>query len=171
MIVCSFGVYPIILTIKAIIDSMKNLILLLPVLFLLACTGTEKAEYDLIISNVNLIDGTGSALQENVNVHVRGSKIVSINRNPLTQIENIIDGTDKFLIPGLFDCHVHTSDYQKDFPRFMHYGVTSVFITGGDHCTNEYYAEMRKRGSQFSIPAPRVFHTSQHFTMEGRHPV
>jgi imidazolonepropionase-like amidohydrolase len=30
---------------------------------------------------------------------------------------------------------------------------------------------MRSLGNQNSIPAPRVFHTSQHFTMEGRHPV
>jgi imidazolonepropionase-like amidohydrolase len=30
---------------------------------------------------------------------------------------------------------------------------------------------MRKMGEQDSLPAPRVFHTSQHFTIEGRHPV
>ena len=52
----------------------------------------------------------------------------------------------------------------------MHYGVTSVFITGGSLCTDAYYAEMRQHGNQDSIPSPRVFHTSQHFSMEGRHP-
>jgi imidazolonepropionase-like amidohydrolase len=29
---------------------------------------------------------------------------------------------------------------------------------------------MREQGNQDTIPAPTVFHTSQHFTMEGRHP-
>ncbi len=136
-----------------------------------SCNPIEKTAYDLIISNVNLIDGTGTPLQSGVNVYVKNNRIARVDSAKLTQKETVIDGTGKYLIPGLFDCHVHTSNYQKDFPRFMHYGVTSVFITGGDHCTNEYYAEMRAIGNQDTLPSPRVFHTSQHFTMEGRHPV
>jgi len=147
----------------------KNKIIL--VLILLACCSPEKPIYDLIITNVNLIDGTGSSMQESMNVYVKKNKIVAINNEQINQKENVIDGRGKYLIPGLFDCHVHTEDYEKDFPRFMHYGVTSVFITGGSKCTNDYYAEMRFRGNQDSIPAPRVFHTSQHFTIKGRHPV
>lgn len=148
----------------------KILFLSLIVLGNYSCNKSSDS-YDLIITNVNLIDGTSSPLQENVNVYVNNDKIVAIDKSAVSQQENLIDGTGKYLIPGLFDCHVHTDDYQKDFPRFMHYGVTSVFVVGGSKCTNEYYAEMRKMGGQNSLPAPRVFHTSQHFTMEGRHPV
>ncbi|HJS55398.1 MAG TPA: amidohydrolase family protein, partial [Chitinophagaceae bacterium] len=83
----------------------------------------------------------------------------------------VIDGTGKYLIPGLFDCHTHTSNYKVDLPRFIHYGVTSILITGGSKCTDDFFAEMRVMGAQDSIPAPRVSHTSQHFTMEGKHPV
>jgi len=140
-------------------------------LLLSSCNPLEKTDYDLIISNVNLIDGSGSPLQSGVNVYIKNNRIAQIDTGVLSQKEKVINGTNKYLIPGLFDCHAHTSNYQKDFPRFMHYGVTSVFITGGDHCTNEYYTEMRTIGRQDASPAPRVFHTSQHFTMEGRHPV
>ena len=49
--------------------------------------------------------------------------------------------------------------------------MTSILVTGGSKCTNDYFKEMRDMGAQDLIPAPRVFHTSQHFTMEGKHPV
>lgn len=125
----------------------------------------------MVISNVNLIDGTGTPMRANLTVGIREGKIVLIDSAATYEAENRIDGSGKYLIPGLFDCHVHTNDFENDFPKYIHYGVTSVFITGGSLCTNEYYAAMRDHGNQDSIPAPIVFHTSQHFTMEGRHPV
>lgn len=139
-------------------------------IILFSCS--TKDEYDLIISDVNLIDGTGSPLQSNVNVYVKDRRIVKIDSEAVSQKDNVIDATGKYLIPGLFDCHVHPGDnYEEDFSRLMHYGVTSIFIPGGSSCTDETFALMRALGSQDSIPSPRVFHSSHHFTMKGRHPV
>ncbi|WP_020533734.1 amidohydrolase family protein [Flexithrix dorotheae] len=151
---------------------MKQLIILASMVFLAGCTYQETEQYGLVISNVNLIDGTGKPLQTGVSIGINEGKIVAIDSLFIlsNSNENSIDGTGKFIIPGLFDCHVHTGNFERDFPRFVHYGVTSVFITGGSLCTNDYYGSMRKQGNQDSIPAPFVFHTSQHFTMEGRHP-
>jgi len=148
---------------------MKQLIALLSISLFLGCS-SKSEDYDLVIANVNLIDGTGSPFQTRVSIGIKEGKIAAIDSVLLVGDGDMIDGTNKYLIPGLFDCHVHTSDYDRDFPRFIHYGVTSVFITGGSLCTNEYYTAMRKQGNQDSIPAPLVFHTSQHFSMEGRHP-
>ncbi|BFP43471.1 hypothetical protein FGF1_43160 [Flavobacteriaceae bacterium GF1] len=149
---------------------MKQLGVLIMVILGLGCRPEPTAEYDLVISNVNLIDGTGSQLQNGVSIAVIEGKISAIEKMVKGKAKMHIDGKGKYLIPGLFDCHIHTIDYRKDFPKFMHYGVTSVFITGGSLCTDAYYVEMRQHGNQDSIPSPRVFHTSQHFTMEGRHP-
>lgn len=146
-------------------------ILLIGCLGCLGCSFNRSENYDLIISNVNLIDGTGSPMKEGINVYLKDGRIAKIDSEPIVHTENVIVGTNKYLIPGLFDCHVHTTDYDKDFPKLVHYGVTSVFIPGGSLCSNEYFAAMRLVGNQDSLPAPRVFHTSQHFTMEGRHPV
>lgn len=144
--------------------------LLAALFFLMACS--KEPAYDLVITNVNLIDGTGTDLQSNVNVYVKDQIIIRIDSGVVYQGEHVIDGTDKYLIPGLFDCHVHPGDsYQEDFERLMHYGITSIFIPGGSSCTDETFALMRQLGSQDSIPAPRVFHSSHHFTMKGRHPV
>ena len=140
-------------------------------IFIFGCTKSSNKKYDHIISNVNLIDGTGTMLKSNVNVFIKDGRIDLIDKTEVSSNETVIDGTNKYLIPGLFDCHTHTSNFQRDFPKFIHYGVTSIFVTGGSTCTNEYYKEMREIGNQDSIAAPRVFHTSQHFIMEGSHPV
>ncbi len=149
---------------------MKYLYLII-FIFIIGCTKSPNKKYDLVISNVNLIDGTGTMLKSDVNVYIKDGRINLIDQTEVNKKETVIDGTNKYLIPGLFDCHTHTSNYQIDFPKFIHYGVTSIFVTGGSTCTNEYYKEMREIGSQDSIAAPRVFHTSQHFIMEGSHPV
>lgn len=148
---------------------MKTLLFVL--VLLVGCTSNKEPVFDLIISNVNLIDGAGTELQTGMNVLIKGNRILAINSDKITQTENRIDGSGKFLIPGLFDCHTHTSDYSSDFPRFMHYGVTSILVTGGSTCTNDYFKRMREMGEQDSIPSPRVYHTSQHFIVEGSHPV
>jgi imidazolonepropionase-like amidohydrolase len=138
---------------------------------IIGCTKGPIKKYDLVISNVHLIDGTGTSLESNVNVYIKDGRINLIDKADIGKTETVIDGTDKYLIPGLFDCHTHTGNYRMDFPKFIHFGVTSTFILGGSTCTTEYYKEMREIGNQDSLPAPRVFHTSQHFISEGSHPV
>lgn len=144
---------------------------MLGAVFFVSCLEEKGPDYDLVIARVNLLDVTGGQLQPDVNVYLDDGKIARIDTGEIQQRANVIEGNGKYLIPGLFDCHVHTTDYTADFPRLIHYGVTSVFIPGGSTCTNDYFKAMRDIGNQDSLPAPRVFHTSQHFTMEGRHPV
>lgn len=134
----------------------------------MGCDSKENNQFDLVIANVNLIDGTGNPIQNKVSIGIKNGKITVIDT--LLSGSNTINGEGKYLIPGLFDSHVHTEDFQNDFPKYVHYGVTSIFITGGSICTNENYKIMRDLGNQDSVPAPYVFHTSQHFTMEGHHP-
>ena len=149
---------------------MKIYIFVIFLLIILGCNQKEHPTYDLLISNVDLIDGTGNPIQSGVSIGINNGKIQVIEKGIHGSAKKNIDGAGKYLIPGLFDCHIHTIDYEEDFPKFVHYGVTSVFITGGSLCTDDYYAEMREHGNQDSVPSPRVFHTSQHFSMEGTHP-
>ncbi len=150
---------------------MSKFPLWLSILILLSCQQNLKETFDIIIANVNLIDGNGGAIQTGRNIYIYEGRIIKIDSIDLSEDPSVIDGTGKYLIPGLFDCHVHTSDYEYDLPRLMHYGVTSIFVPGGSTCSNQYFKQIRELGAQDSLPAPRVFHTSQHFTMEGRHPV
>jgi imidazolonepropionase-like amidohydrolase len=149
---------------------MKKICFLL-ILLILGCSKNNEDTYSLIISNTNLIDGTGSEIQPNKNIYIKDGIIVKIDSGKVKPYKNVVDGTDKYVIPGLFDNHTHTTNYQRDLPLFMHFGVTSIFVTGGSKATNDYYSEMRAFGNDTLVAAPRVFHTSQHFITEGSHPV
>jgi len=149
---------------------MRNVYLIL-ILLALSCTENNEDTYNLIITNTNLIDGTGSEMQPNKNIHIKDGVIVKIDSEEVNHTQNVIDGTNKYVIPGLFDAHAHTSNYQEDLPLFMHFGVTTIFVTGGSTATNEYYSKMRAYGNDTTVSASRVFHTSQHFITEGSHPV
>jgi len=135
------------------------------------CKENKKVNYDLIIANVGLIDGIGNPLKPNCHIGVREGIISRIAISDLGNARQIIDGKGKYLIPGLFDAHVHTTNFEEDYKRFIHFGITSIFVPGGSTASNEYYTAMRALSAQDSLPSPRLYHTSQHFTMEGRHPV
>ncbi|MEZ4796741.1 MAG: amidohydrolase family protein [Flavobacteriaceae bacterium] len=149
---------------------MKNIGLIL-ILLVFSCSKSTEETYNLVITNTNLIDGTGSEIQPNKNIYIKDGIIVKIDSGEAKPNKNVVDGTDKYVIPGLFDAHVHTTNYQRDLPLFVHFGVTSIFVTGGSKATNDYYSEMRAFGNDTLVTAPRVFHTSQHFITEGSHPV
>jgi len=138
---------------------------------MLSCSKSNEETYNIIITNTNLIDGTGSEIQPNKNIYIKDGIIVKIDSGKVKPNKNVVDGTDKYVIPGLFDNHTHTTNYQRDLPLFMHFGVTSIFVTGGSKATNDYYSEMRAFGNDTLVAAPRVFHTSQHFITQGSHPV
>jgi len=143
----------------------------LPALFLFAASAAAQP-YDLAVTDVTLIDGTGAPSEAGVTVLVRDGRIAAITTGPLRQeAATVVDGTGRYLIPGLIDAHTHPFPVEETFPQFVHYGVTSLLITGGSTASRENLARVRALSEAGALPSPRVFHTSQHVTMEGRHPV
>ena len=100
-----------------------------------ACLVQENIE-GIAITNVTVIDAM-NGLRESQTVVFEKDRIIAIettNDKPL-EVLKVIDGTGKFLIPGLWDMHVHlTYDdaFTDDMPSlFLAYGITSVRDTGG----------------------------------------
>ncbi|MEL7296702.1 MAG: amidohydrolase family protein, partial [Pseudomonadota bacterium] len=89
---------------------------------------------DLVIHNVTAIDATNGA-RSGVDVSVRDGLITAVTTERITRANQHIDGEGLFLIPGLWDMHVHlTYDdrFTPSMPRdFVRYGITSVRDTGG----------------------------------------
>ena len=85
----------------------------------------------IAIINVTLIDGTG-ARPRVVSVIVEGDRIAAISRNARERIPTgatIVDGRGKYLIPGMWDMHVHIGGYDegpKVLQRLVAYGITGV---------------------------------------------
>jgi imidazolonepropionase-like amidohydrolase len=85
----------------------------------------------IAVTNVTLIDGTG-ARPRVVTVIVEGDRITAITRDGRKRIPTgatTVDGRGKYLIPGMWDMHVHIGGYDegtKVLPRLVAYGITGV---------------------------------------------
>ena len=110
------------------------------------------------ITNVTVIDAV-NGVRQNQNVIFDGDEIAAVilsSTEPAT--ERIIDGTGKFLIPGLWDFHVHLTfddNFTESMPAlFLSYGITSVRDTGG--LMHKILPVLKKLRSKNAV-APRVF--------------
>jgi imidazolonepropionase-like amidohydrolase len=90
----------------------------------------------LAITNVTVVDTTGAQPSRRATVLMTGGLITAIGAPQETHVpEGVIsvDGTGKFLIPGLVDMHTHLSYLtERAFPVFLANGVTAVCDMGGD---------------------------------------
>jgi imidazolonepropionase-like amidohydrolase len=90
----------------------------------------------LAISHVTIVDATGATAQPNMTVVSQGGRITAVGRSGDVRIPRgaqVIDASGKFLIPGLWDLHVHLAKSgENTLPLFIANGVTSVRDMGGD---------------------------------------
>ena len=88
------------------------------------------------IVGATLIDGTGGPPLTDMTVLISGGRITAVGTRVATPVPGgarTIDGRGKFLIPGLWDMHVHLSKAGEGaLPLFIANGVTSVRDMGGD---------------------------------------
>ena len=126
---------------------------------LLSCQSEIYFEDAYCIQNVNVIDPL-DGLKKGVNVVIKGNKIHQIGMVgalKLSPKNKIIEGTDKYLIPGLWDSHVHFYFDQQlalHMPElFLSNGITSVRDTGGAF---HYVDSIRKNALKHPKTHPRV---------------
>jgi tetratricopeptide (TPR) repeat protein len=109
---------------------MKKLIIL--AIIAVSCS-TPK--HDLIITNVNVIDVVTGEVLPNRSVAIDGDSITAIYTEtikPGKQTE-VVDGTGKYLIPGLWDMHAHHHWFARDADLLMiPNGVLAVRDPWGD---------------------------------------
>jgi hypothetical protein len=81
----------------------------------------------LVFEHATVIDATGAAPQKDVSVVVTGGRITAVHASAQTpEGAVVIDATGRFLIPGLWDMHVHVPVPQISYPLFVANGVTGV---------------------------------------------
>ena len=117
----------------------------------------------LVITHVNIIDATGSPVQPDMSVTIQGNRIVRITRSGKAKLPanaRVLDATGKFLIPGLWDMHVHTifGDWipggkEVSLPLFIANGITGVRDMGGDLDT---LLEWRRQIAAGALLGPRM---------------
>jgi hypothetical protein len=81
----------------------------------------------LVIQNVTIIDATGADPRPAMSVAVENGQITAIKKSiKAPKGAGIVDGTRKFLIPGLWDMHVHLNAPEVVFPLLVANGITGV---------------------------------------------
>lgn len=89
----------------------------------------------LVISHVTLIDTTGTAPREDMTVVIAGDRIAQVDKTANVKIPRgaqVLEAKGKFLIPGLWDMHVHLSwTTASALPVLVANGVTGVRDMGG----------------------------------------
>jgi len=100
-----------------------------PSTFVLCFVGLASAglAQTLIFEHATVIDATGAPPKNNFTVVVRDGRIASVT--PRARAEpgaHVIDATGKYLIPGLWDMHVHITAPEIVFPLLLANGITGV---------------------------------------------
>jgi imidazolonepropionase-like amidohydrolase len=145
---------------------MKRLLLSAIQLAVLCAIGRAQsaAPSFLIIHDVTVIDATGSPAQPHRTVMVRDGKIEEIGSSDGSMGRKLpgvdIDGTGKFLVPGLWDMHVHMvfGDWfprgkQVTLPLFIANGITGVRDMGGEL---DVLQQWRKEINAGTLIGPRM---------------
>jgi hypothetical protein len=117
----------------------------------------------LVIVHVTVINPGTSSVQTDRTVVVRGTQIESVidaAQTPSPKDARVVDGRGRYLIPGLWDMHVHTAfgDWfpgGRDIilPLFIANGVTGVRDMGGDL---PVLLKWRKQIAEGQIVGPRM---------------
>jgi imidazolonepropionase-like amidohydrolase len=145
----------------------RGVIFLLFLLTFLVVQPLGARENPLVFVHVTVIDATGAAAQPDLTVVITGDLITAIGKRvdvPPPENAQIVDATGKFLIPGLWNMHVHWED--KDYlPLFIANGVTGVRIMWGMPLHHEW----RKEIEHGSLLGPRLLIAST--IVDGPNPV
>lgn len=145
---------------------MKNaLLFLLFCLLPLEVFGQQEAssgQTALVFTHVTVIDTTGAPAKPDMTVVVRGDRIEALGKtSKLTVPRNaqVVDATSKFLIPGLWDMHIHPWFGKHYLALFTANGVTGVRVMAGEPEHHEWRKEIsagKLIGPQMVISSPVV---------------
>ena len=137
------------------------------------------AQQALLIEDVTLIDGTGRPAVRGAHVLVEGDRITTVSTRPIQAPSRTrrIDGSGRYLIPGLMDMHIHLSggrgqggpnehDGIRALHGFLYSGFTTVYDAGNNP---DYIFGLRARERAGDVVSPRIFATGGVVTVPGGH--
>lgn len=148
-------------TIKVVLMSSKKYvqfsILFFAWLFIAAFSVTAQSD-KMVVHNISVVSMKSAKIDRNRDVLIENGRIVAIEKSgaikPLSEAQ-IIDGTGKFLMPGLWDMHAHAWDANLFFPLFIANGVTGVRDMGG--VLAPYLEWRRKTATDKNFLAPKSY--------------
>jgi len=115
------------------------------------------------ITNVNILSEDCNYFIKNQNVIIKEGKIIYLGKNRRRDgTFTTIDGTDKYLIPGLIDSHVHLKESKNDLFLYLANGVTYVREMAGRPLSLQWRNAVQKGdiGPRMFIASPPIYSES-----------
>jgi amidohydrolase family protein len=146
---------------------MKNFLFILGTILLMACNQAQEkiSPTATLISNVNVLDVRNGQILKNHYVMIDSGFIKKISSDKIDLVGfNInIDGSGKFLMPGLAEMHAHipqppTSSERTEDVLFLYLsnGITTIRGMLG-HPT---HLELREKANKGTLLSPRIYTSS-----------
>ena len=131
-------------------------ILLAVCLALTPAAGHAQTPASYIVRNVSVIATSGTPATRVHDVVIRGREIMQLTLPGSARMvgATVVDGTGKFLIPGLIDSHVHIKQ-EDPLWLFVVNGVTTVQNMSG----RPFHLELRRAVNAGSLLGPRIVTT------------
>jgi len=113
----------------------------------------------LVFIHVTVIDATGAPAKPDMSVVITGDRITAIGRSSKVRMPegaHIINASGKYMIPGLWDMHIHSGGYEngkKNFPFLLAKGITGVRDMGSPL---EEILRLRQEVDEGKIAGPRM---------------
>jgi len=108
--------------------KLRIVLLLILSVLVLARAKPDRTQAPIVFTHATIIDVTGATPRRDTTVVITGDRISAIGDSSNLSLPagaQVVDASGKFLIPGLWDMHVHW--YSRDtFTLFIANGVTSV---------------------------------------------
>jgi hypothetical protein len=141
----------------------------------LACAAPEAQvrppQADLAITHVGVVDARNNEVAPDRTVLIRAGRIIRVGPADETRYlgrPRVVDGTGKYLIPGLLDMHAHIAvngrPLEVDLPLFIAHGVTGLRVMNAD-CRQpapelrsciDYYRKLQRDVETRAVLGPRL---------------
>jgi N-acyl-D-aspartate/D-glutamate deacylase len=145
--------------------SCRNVVLL--VLSFLCGSCAHSPDYDVVIANGTVVDGSGSP-GYTADIGIKGGTIVTIGKIRASQGKRVISAGGQYVVPGFIDIHTHVDrgildEQGKNARNYLTQGVTTL-VTGncgdGTYEVADYFARMQQQGV-----GPNIVHLVGHGTV------
>ncbi|MGI4733547.1 MAG: amidohydrolase family protein [Janthinobacterium lividum] len=120
--------------------------------------------YDLVITHVSVVDVVSGVVRPDQLVAIAQGKIVRVGPagSASYAAQQTLNGTGRYLLPGLWDMHVHfrggdtlVAANKKSLALYLAHGITTVRDAGGDMTASIF--QWRKEEAAGTLAGPRIF--------------
>lgn len=152
------------------ISSFNKLLIKLCVLLFFSANTVFGQGEGILLENVNLIDGTGEAIQTGKSIYILNGRIQAIlnyGEDPSPNAAERHDLSGKYVLPGLIDSHVHFgtnpsgSDNleatKKRLATLLQHGITGVRDMAGD---TRYLSFIARQARLDLIESPDIYYSA-----------